>query len=319
MLLDKMRGGLLGLAAGDALGVPVEFCERSRLKKDPVTDMRGWGTHSQPPGTWSDDTGMTLAALDSLTGGFDPEDMMRCFSRWRGGEYWPYGEVFDVGIATEQAISRYRGGTPALLCGGRGERDNGNGSLMRMLPVAYYLYLHQGTPVFRGNSAQIVRQASAVTHAHPRSQIACMIYVGVACALLAGRSARSAAQEGVLDAVSACLDTDLEPELEHYALLADVDAFCALPDAAIASSGYVVHTLQAALYCLNNARSFRDCALAAVNLGDDTDTTAAVAGSLAGIAWGEGSIPAAWRMLLPRRGEMERLLEIFYYSQITKK
>ena len=98
-----------------------------------------------------------------------------------------------------------------------------------------------------------------------------------------------------------------------------LDAFCALPDAAIASSGYVVHTLQAALYCLNNARSFRDCALAAVNLGDDTDTTAAVAGSLAGIAWGEGSIPAAWRMLLPRRGEMERLLEIFYYSQITKK
>ena len=118
--------------------------------------------------------------------------------------------------------------------------------------------------------------------------------------------------------MSACLGTDLEPELEHYALLADVDAFCALPDAAIASSGYVVHTLQAALYCLNNARSFRDCALAAVNLGDDTDTTAAVAGSLAGIAWGEGS-PAAWRMLLPRRGEMERLLEIFYYSQITKK
>ena len=98
-----------------------------------------------------------------------------------------------------------------------------------------------------------------------------------------------------------------------------MDAFCALPDAAIASSGYVVHTLQAALYCLNNARSFRDCALAAVNLGDDTDTTAAVAGSLAGIAWGEGSIPAAWRMLLPRRGEMERLLEMFYYSQITKK
>ena len=136
MLLDKMRGGLLGLATGDALGVPVEFCEKSRLKKDPVTDMRGWGTHSQPPGTWSDDTGMTLAALDSLAGGFDPEDMMLCFSRWRGGEYWPYGEVFDVGIATEQAISRYRSGIPALLCGGRGERDNGNGSLMRMLPIA---------------------------------------------------------------------------------------------------------------------------------------------------------------------------------------
>ena len=102
MLLDKMRGGLLGLAAGDALGVPAEFCDRKQLKKNPVTDMTGWGTHSQPPGTWSDDTGMTLAALDSLAGGFDPEDMMRRFRDWRDGAYWPYGEVFDVGIATSE-------------------------------------------------------------------------------------------------------------------------------------------------------------------------------------------------------------------------
>ena len=319
MLLDKMRGGLLGLAVGDALGVPAEFCERNTLKKHPIADMIGWGTHSQPPGTWSDDTGMTLAALDSLAGGFDPEDMMRRFRDWRDGAYWPYGEVFDVGIATDQAISRFRGGVPALLCGGKGERDNGNGSLMRMLPVAYYLYLRQGTPVFRGGSAQIVQQASALTHAHPRAMIACMIYTGVVCALLAGRSIRSATQEGVLDAVSACIYTELEPEIGHYSMLADVDAFCALPSDAIPSSGYVVHTLQAALYCLNNANSYRECVLAAVNLGDDTDTTAAVAGSLAGIAWGERAIPAARRMLLPRRGDMEELLQTFYYSCITKK
>lgn len=319
MLLEKMWGGLLGLAAGDALGVPVEFLSRMELKRHPVTDMRGWGTHDQPPGTWSDDTGMALASLDSLAGGFDPENMMRCFARWRKGAYWPYGEAFDVGAATDQAISRFSSGVPALLCGGRGERDNGNGSLMRMLPIACYLYLRQGTPVFRNGSALVVMHASALTHAHPRAQVACLIYVGVVCALLAGRGIRSALQEGVLDAVSACLDTELEPELEHYALLADTDAFCALPTAAIPSSGYVVDTLQAALYCLGNARSFSDCVLAAVNLGEDTDTVAAIAGSLAGIAWGERGIPAAWRMLLPRRGDMEQLLRAFYCRNITKK
>lgn len=320
MLLEKMKGGLMGLAVGDALGVPVEFLPRQDLMQNPVTQMHGWGTHDQPAGTWSDDTSMALASLDSLANGFDPEDMMQRFSRWMEGEYWPYGKVFDVGISTGQAICRYRTGVPAAECGGTGERDNGNGSLMRILPMAYYLYPKYGSPVCRSEEARrLIGECSALTHAHLRSKIACQIYVGVVCALLSGQSIRSATNEGVLETARWYIGTQDEQELNHFMRLADVDVLCRLPAAAIHSSGYVVHTLEAALYCLNTTHSFAECVLKAVNLGEDTDTVGAVTGALAGIFYGEKAIPAAWRLCIPRRGDMEQLLETLYYSLITEK
>ena len=150
---DKILGGILGLAVGDALGVPVEFQSRESLRRNPVTDMRGYGTHNQPPGTWSDDTSLTLCLLDSLEKKCDEQwaivgdlpkpdytDIMHKFLSWAyKGKYTAHNEVFDIGIATRKALQRFRDGTEPLRCGGTSEQDNGNGSLMRMLPIVFYL------------------------------------------------------------------------------------------------------------------------------------------------------------------------------------
>ena len=139
--LDTVRAAMLGLAVGDALGVPVKFMDREALCQNPVTGMRAFGAHGQRAGTWSDDTSMALCLLESLTGGVDYTDMMGRFLRWAEEGYMTaHGEVFDMGIATRQALVRFAQGTPALQCGGRGTYDNGNGSLMRILPVALYLH-----------------------------------------------------------------------------------------------------------------------------------------------------------------------------------
>ena len=143
---NNILSGLMGLCIADALGVPVEFNSRERLKANPVREMRGYGTHNQPIGTWSDDTSMTLCLVDSLSDGLNYEDIMSKFKAWLvDGDYTPYGDVFDVGIATRQAINRYLSGIGPLNCGGISERDNGNGSLMRILPLLFYIQSFYGT------------------------------------------------------------------------------------------------------------------------------------------------------------------------------
>jgi len=201
-LKDQILGGIFGLAVADAVGVPVEFMSRESLRHNPVTDMRGYGTYNQPPGTWSDDTSLTLCLLDSLANkGFDARweldenfaepdyaDIMQRFLSWLDkGKYTPHGKVFDVGIATRKALHRYRNGTEPLKCGGTSEQDNGNGSLMRILPLAFYLYtliknMSRYAPGGRGASLIFcyTRNISSLTHAHTRSQIACGIYVAIA-------------------------------------------------------------------------------------------------------------------------------------------
>ena len=135
-LREQIVGCVLGLVVGDAVGVPVEFKSRAQLDAAPVTDMTGFGTYNQPPGTWSDDSSLALSTAESLLAGYDPADMMRRFHAWlTTAAMTPHGEVFDVGIATRAAIARYAQGEPPEAWGGRGERDNGNGSLMRISPI----------------------------------------------------------------------------------------------------------------------------------------------------------------------------------------
>ena len=138
---DVIKSGIFGVIVGDALGVPVEFTSRSERKADPVVNMREYGTHSQPKGTWSDDSSMALASLDSIiqNGEINYDDMMDRFRDWKiNGNYTPHGKVFDVGITCSRAISQYGSGVNATECGCSGERDNGNGSLMRIMPVSLY-------------------------------------------------------------------------------------------------------------------------------------------------------------------------------------
>ncbi len=308
MFKDAVKNAMLGLVVGDALGVPVEFCSREELERNPVNGMRANGTHGQPAGTWSDDSSMALCLMESLTKGVDYADMMARFLRWADKGYMTaHGEVFDMGIATRQALIRFAHGTSALECGGTGEYDNGNGSLMRILPVALYLHRTMG-PDFphMPEAYRIIHNASALTHAHPISLTACGLYCAAVNELLCGQTSVwggiKAAKEFYRDQPEFAFHRNAFQRIEP-------DVLPSLPRSEIKSSGYVVHTLEAALWHLERHDSFRGCLLEAVNLGEDTDTVGAVAGGLAGLKYGD--IPEDWLSVIARREEIADLCGAF--------
>lgn len=315
---NHVLDGIMGLCVADALGVPVEFNGRERLKANPVEGMRGFGTHSQPPGTWSDDSSMTLCLLDSLANGLSHKDIMSKFQDWlTEGAYTPYGEVFDVGIATRQAIRRYMSGIEPLTCGGIGERDNGNGSLMRILPLLFYIQSLYGTDFQEIDEAfDMIHQVSALTHAHKRSQIACGIYLSVASMLIGKMDLKIAVELGIYKAVEYYKrKPEYQSELAKFSRLSEMD-FRDLSEAEIKSSGYVVDTLEAAIWCLLNSENYKECVLKAVNLGEDTDTVAAVAGGLAGLYYGYENIPNEWIIQIVKKGHIEELSNKLHQSLI---
>lgn len=311
----KILGGIFGLCVADALGVPVEFCSRWQLEQSPVTDMRGFGTYDQPPGTWSDDTSMTLCLLDSLGSDvLDYSDIMEKFEAWlQDGEYTPYGEVFDVGITCQMAVTRFATGTPPVKCGGTGERDNGNGALMRILPLIFHLYPRYGEDFWESPEAvDAIHETCALTHGHKRSQIACGMYLSVAAMLISSTRLPYAVTQGVMRAWQYYSGLpDYAGELEHYARISS-EGFPLTPREEIKSSGYVVDTLEAAIWCLLTTDSYESCVLKAVNLGEDTDTVAAVAGGLAGLYYGPSAIPAQWHEQIPRAEYIEELCAALY-------
>lgn len=314
-LQTKWKAAILGHAVGDALGVPVEFRPRSYLKKHPVSGMQGYGTYHLPKGTWSDDTSMTLATIDSLQHGFDARGIMDRFCAWANdAAYTPYEEVFDMGMATRQALLRYLSGqAESVQCGGAGEMDNGNGSLMRILPGIFYCKARFPGERFFLEGIKLLHSLSDLTHAHPRSEMACGIYACVASALLDCRGKESVF-EGLADAKRVYeADSRFQPEMVHFERLMQ-PGFVNLPEAGIRSSGYVVDTLEAAIWCLLTTDSYSDCVLKAVNLGEDTDTVAAVAGGLAGVLYGLDAIPEEWLAVLAKRQWIEELCDRFSAS-----
>lgn len=294
--MEKIESVVLGHAVGDALGVPVEFKIRSELDVSPVTDMTGFGTYPYPAGCWSDDTSMSLAALDSLANGrVDFDDILSKFRAWYlENAYTPTGETFDIGNTCRWAIERYAYyGVSATECGLADEYANGNGSLMRIHP--FVLYAAQ-----RGLSIEerekLIDGASALTHAHERAKLGCGIYAFLLTRLLEEPSKQSV-RVALRQAEEYYAD---RAEIGHYARLFRRD-FDRLDRAEIKSSGYVVDTLEGAVWCLLTTDGYRECVLKAVNLGDDTDTVAAVAGGLAGALYGLSAIPQEWLATLKRR------------------
>lgn len=212
-------------------------------------------------------------------------------------------------------MTKYAKGTPPLKCGGTGTYDNGNGSLMRILPLALYLHRTMGLR-FPGKleACQLIHNASALTHAHPISLIACDIYCSIANELLCGRNNPADIQHGITVAKEMCASlTDTAPYLDTFKRV-DVDVLRSLPKSEIRGSGYAVHTLEAALWCLLHTDSYRACVLEAVNLGEDTDTVGAVAGGLAGIQYGTADIPEEWLAVLAKRSEIEVFCQAFAQS-----
>lgn len=306
---NRYMDAVLGFVVGDALGVPAEFKSRETLRIKPVTDMTGYGTHNQPAGTWSDDSSMTIATMEWLSemGNTDPDYtlLMDKFSNWMmNGDYTPYGHTFDYGISTRRAVKNYNHGMEPLQCGGQTEYDNGNGSLMRILPAA----LRKSRELAGENveSADFIFDVSAVTHVHLRSKIGCLIYSKIIADLLYSQG--EAKFDALKRSLSICKkylenieDEQIAYEIGKYGRLWDLEAFRNLKENDIQSSGYVVDTLEAAIWCFLNTENYKDCVLKTVNLGEDTDTVGAVAGGLAGLYYGLEDIPEAWIEILPKR------------------
>ncbi|MBH8554079.1 ADP-ribosylglycohydrolase family protein [Nostocaceae cyanobacterium CENA357] len=298
----KTLSGLMGLCVGDALGVPVEFTSRAERVKSPVTEMQGYGTWNQPPGTWSDDSSLTFCLAESLCRGYSLDAIANSFWRWYKAAYWtPRGDLFDIGQTTHAAIMRLKQGVLPHQAGGKVENSNGNGSLMRILPMAY---CHQ-TLTF---SELILRvhDVSAITHAHLRSQMACGIYITIAVELLKGANLQTAYLQGLENIQKIYSAREHILEKPHFGRVLGGE-IAQVPIEEINSGGYVIDTLEASLWCLLNSSSYSEAVLKAVNLGGDADTTAAVTGGLAGIYYGVESIPQEWINQIARKQDIINL------------
>lgn len=296
---SKTLAGLMGVCVADALGVPVEFSSRADRVRSPVETMFGYGTYNQPPGTWSDDSSLTFCLADSMCWGFSLDAIADSFCRWYSDDYWtPHGNVFDIGNSTAKAIERLKQGVPPLEAGGKDEHSNGNGSLMRILPLAYY---HKNLDF--SQLIERVHNVSSITHAHLRCQIACGIYISIAVCLLNDSDPKSAYLQGIQNAREIYSQDVYAKERPHFERVFSGD-ISSLPEESINSNGYVINTLEAALWCFLNTSSYREAVLKAVNLGGDTDTTAAVTGGLAGIYYGVNNIPQEWIDQIARKDDI---------------
>lgn len=301
----NIKSVLFGVAIGDAVGVPVEFKSRSFLLEHPVKEMTGYGTYHQPPGTFSDDSSLMFCLAEALSNGFDLAEIAGNFVSWLDEGYWSArGRVFDVGIATEMAIDRLRRGERPDLAGGTSVSSNGNGSLMRIAPLVFYL---SDKPV--EERFEITRLVSSVTHGHVRSVIACFYYLEFARQLLERKNPLEIYQNLQVSVPAFLHQLEINPdEIALFSRLFE-GAIYELPVEEINSSGYVLHTLEASIWCLLTTGSYQEAVLKAVNLGEDTDTTAAVTGGLAGLLYGLAGIPENWKQQLARYEDIDELAE----------
>ncbi|WP_373504904.1 ADP-ribosylglycohydrolase family protein [Aestuariivirga sp.] len=274
-LRDRTRGALLGLAVGDALGTTLEFT--SRDSHPPLTDMVGGGPFGLNPGEWTDDTSMALALGESLLAHdrFDETDLMQRFCAWaEEGQYSHNGRCFDIGITVRGALARFRKtGNP--VAGSTDPQSAGNGSLMRLAPVPIRFAFDPDT------LEEVARRQSRTTHGAEEAVEACAAYAGLIAEAIQGKS-----RSEVLTP-----RTGNWPEKVARAMQMETVAW---KRAHVRGSGYVIHSLAAALWAVGNAGSYREAVLLAANLGEDADTTAAIAGQLAGALWGASGIPEAW-------------------------
>lgn len=315
---DSVVGGMLGLATGDAFGVPYEFLSRKEVLGAKLENMEGcdtgidlgskWGMMIKA-GTWSDDTSMTVAEIESIIdnkGKIDFDDMMERFlDWWKFGDYSAIdGEQFGLGRCVKRSFDRYLRGRTAIQSGGKDIRDNGNGSLMRIFPFSMFC-IAKG---FDDNkTASLMGLASGMTHAHDISKMGCFIYT---------RFLRRLLETGSTDIAYADLyrGKDFEEFYRQWYSDEAVKAYDGLwnivPEE-IPENGYVVDSLKIALYSMVSTKSFESAVKTAVSFGYDTDTYAAITGSLAGALYGAESIPARWLAVLRKRKYLTQLSEKF--------
>jgi ADP-ribosyl-[dinitrogen reductase] hydrolase len=298
---DRYRGALLGLACGDAVGTTVEFMPRGSFP--PVTDMVGGGPFSLAAGKWTDDTSMALCLAESLVvkGAFDAHDQMTRYANWYEWGYWSStGICFDIGLTTRAAIQRFLL-TREPFAGSEDPNTAGNGSLMRLVPIAM---------AFGHDELLLQRRAaesSRTTHAASECLDACKVFAVALSRALHGRSK------------SEVLDLDMsQVGSAKIAAIGAVD-LAALNIREVSGSGYVVDSLLASLWCFARHDNYKDAVLEAVNLGDDADTTAAIVGQLAGAFYGEAGIPATWLSRLHLSSDIRALADSLHECSVRSE
>ena len=305
------KDGIMGVVIGDALGCPVQFEERDEVAAHPVTGMRGNGTFNLPAGSWTDDSSLTLALLDSIyrTGRMDMNDIMGNFVDWLdNGAFTPYGYSYDIGEGTYNAISAYKRKGNPFECGGRSESNNGNGSLMRIMPACLYCCT-KGMP--DADAIRAIHTVGSLTHAHLRANLACGLYFFMVREVLDGEGTLAERLQKGLGRGFAHYEKEqaVQAELEYYDRLRDPETFARTPAEQIRSTGYVVDTLEAVVWTLLTTTSFEEALLKVVNLGRDSDTTGAITGGLAALFYGGEAIPEAWLAEIKKREWIEELCE----------
>ena len=291
MKRDAIMGGVMGVIIGDALGLPVQFMTKTEIRKNPITDMTGGGAFGLEPGTWSDDSSLTLCLAESVSEvGYNPADIARRFVKWyRDGYMTPLGEAFDIGDTTEIAMKRLIHGVAPFKAGPDDAKNNGNGSLMRILPATLYFANESDYTMI-----QRICEVSKITHGHPRSQLACSLYSLFVKELLRGSSPQKAYDAMRLKSQTVFFaDRKIGKQLSHFKRIISGE-LPTLAESEIKSGGYVVESLEAALWSILNTSSFENAVLTAVNLGWDTDTVGAITGSMAGVYYGVSNIPDHW-------------------------
>lgn len=310
MTPNKINAALLGVAVGDAVGVPFEFRSVLQMQQQPAKDMIGFGTHNQLAGTWSDDASLTFCLAASLIKGYDLQDIASHFIQWRDQAYWSArGKVFDIGITTNKAISRLiplvkKNDVEGLqkLQHNAPENDNGNGSLMRILPLLFYIKGKDMATQFA-----IIWEVSALTHRHIRAAMSCLIYLRLAEHLLAGKEKIAAYQAMQQDILAFWQQINFDAaEQVHFTKVIQQNILDT-PKSDLKTGGYVIEVLESSIWFFLNCSDYEQTILSIINLGDDTDTSAAIAGGLAGLYYGQAGIPAMWLAKLARLEDIVQL------------
>lgn len=315
--MNEIISSILGFALGDAFGVPFEFKTKDIIKKMNPSKMTGYGTHSQPKGTFSDDTSMLLATLDCfINKGYSITDLADNFLAWYYcGKWTPYGRVFDIGNTTKRVlISIKEDGISPFESGEREILSNGNGSLMRILPFVFYLYYSKKYD----HIVEIIDEVSSITHAHPISVTGCLIFTEYFLKLIEGNDKKEAYSK-MKESMKKYKDSKILSGITPYNRILNYD-IALFPEDQIKASGYVVDTVESVLWTFLNTDNYKDSIIQSTLLGDDTDTTAAITGSLSGYYYGMDSIPKDMLKDLKKRDMIEKLAGQFcdYLNLLNK-
>lgn len=315
----------LGFALADSMGVPVEFSQRYTLKDRPVEFPMGFGTYNQPVGTWSDDTSMTLCILYEIleNGTLDAnfESLTKRFLDWKNkGHYTPYMNMFDIGITVRESLCNYEiNKTPPIYCGGRGERDNGNGALMRMLPITIYCIFNN--ELSEDEKIELIFNQNSITHGHGISHLCTLFYYNLYKTILNKAEQIQIASfdnnfNSILQLKLECLkeaqflttefiknNPKFKTDAAHLNTILISD-FTNIKESEIKSTGFVIHTLEAVLWSFINSNNYSSSILKAINLGGDTDTIGAITGSISGLFYGLDDNALEWISTLARKEEI---------------